>query len=67
MTLHLRRNDTPVTQDEFMEKIRTIIPELPPLLKSFELSVGNHIGVVVKCEFWVSENVEDENQPDSSN
>lgn len=67
MTLHVKRSDIPVKQGVFIEKLRTIIPELPPILKKLELSVGDHIGVVVKCEFYVSEEIEDANQSDSSN
>lgn len=52
--------------ENFVNKLRTIIPELPQYVKSLELSV-NREGTLVRCEFYVSEEIEDANQSDSSN
>ena len=61
-------------KSEFVNELRKVIPELPANICKLDISVCVDQPILVRCEFYVSEKlqtttleIEDENQPDSSN
>lgn len=50
-----------VKTNEFVEKLRVVIPELPKAVAWLNLTVNQLSPVKVECEFYITEDEVDEN------